>query len=90
MTESEEYLQRVVEQLPAEKLGKIAQRVAWKIRIFITLFVVSLLAGIWVDWRWFPTSIIPLVFMLYYSYFSKALREDAVRRINEFKAAQDG
>lgn len=45
--------------LPAERLEAASIKSARRARLFAALAAVCLLAGVWLDWRWLPTALLP-------------------------------
>lgn len=70
----------VIRDAPLEKLITAHTKTARRGNRLGLVALAMFVAGVWLDWRWFPTALAPLAACVFYGYLAGLMRKELERR----------
>jgi hypothetical protein len=70
----------VLREAPLEKLITAQTKTARRGNRLGLVAVAMFVAGVWLDWRWFPTALVPAAACCFYGYLGGLMRKELARR----------
>jgi hypothetical protein len=71
-----------------DKLIRVHRRAGKRLRLSLLAILVCIAAGIWIDWRWLPTLLIPAALGFYYGWIASLVWAELKKRADAKKEAE--
>jgi len=71
-----------IRHLRNDQLARAGERLRHCWMASLTATAACFVAGVWVDWRWFPTSVVPAALFISFAMAEAQTRAEAVRRLD--------